>query len=95
MDLAIQDDKAHFEMDGMTAELIERKWHEAYRRFYMRPRRLVKRLFMKDTWRNAPSRLRDFKRFFFSRGAKATIEKRGTPVAVKSQVSGPAARRLG
>jgi anaerobic magnesium-protoporphyrin IX monomethyl ester cyclase len=93
-DLAIQDDKAHFEVGELTAELVERKWREAYRRFYLRPRRLVKRLLMWDTWRRAPERLRDARRFFLSRGPKA-LRHVATPVAVKSQFSGPAARRLG
>jgi len=62
-DFAIHDEKARFEMGEMTAELVERKWREAYRRFYMRPRRLMKRLLSWDTWRHAPARLRDFTRF--------------------------------
>jgi len=51
----------------MTAELVERKWREAYRRFYMRPRRLMRRLLSWDTWRHAPERARDFSRFFIAR----------------------------
>jgi anaerobic magnesium-protoporphyrin IX monomethyl ester cyclase len=66
-DCAIQDDKARFEMGDMTAELVERKWREAYRRFYMRPSRLAQRLLSADTWRHAPERLRDFVRFFLGR----------------------------
>ena len=30
-DLAIQDNKAHFQVDGLRAEDVEEKWHEAYR----------------------------------------------------------------
>ena len=63
-DFAIHDERARFEIGEMTAELAERKWREAYRRFYMRPRRLLKRLLNWDTWRHAPARLEDFFRFF-------------------------------
>ena len=66
-DFAIHDQKARFEMGDMTAELVERKWREAYRRFYMRPGRLMRRLLSWDTWRHAPERFRDFARFFIAR----------------------------
>jgi anaerobic magnesium-protoporphyrin IX monomethyl ester cyclase len=63
-DYAIHSDKAHFAIGNLTAELVERKWHEAYRRFYFRPSRLARRLMMRDTWRNLPQRGRDAARFF-------------------------------
>jgi anaerobic magnesium-protoporphyrin IX monomethyl ester cyclase len=44
--------KARYEMDGMTAELVERKWREAYRRFYLQPHRIVKTLLRPATWLN-------------------------------------------
>lgn len=93
-DLAIQDDKAHFELGDLTAEVVERKWHEAYRRFYLRPNRIVKRLMKWDTWRHAPARARDAVRFFLGHGTKV-VQKAATPAVTKSQFSGPAARRLG
>jgi radical SAM superfamily enzyme YgiQ (UPF0313 family) len=68
-DYAIHSDRAHFQVGDLTAELIERKWHEAYRRFYFRPSRLARRMLMRDTWLNAPQRARDALRFFL--GAKA------------------------
>lgn len=68
-DYAIHSDKAHFQVGNLTAEMVERKWHEAYRRFYFRPSRLARRLVMRDTWLNAPQRARDALRFFL--GAKA------------------------
>ena len=46
--------RARFEMDGLTPELIERKWKEAYRRFYLRPRRVLKILTRKKTWIDLP-----------------------------------------
>ncbi len=63
-DYAIHEQRARFEIGDLTAELVERKWHEAYRRFYLRPGRIWKRLTRKDTWINAPARLKDARRFF-------------------------------
>ncbi len=65
-ELAIQSDHAHFEFPGLDPQLVERKWHEAYRRFYFRPGRLWKRLTHRDTWRNLPARVRQAQRFFVS-----------------------------
>jgi len=70
-DYAIHSDKAHFQIGDLTAELVERKWHEAYRRFYFRPQRIARRLLMKDTWLNAPQRARDALRFFLGAKVKA------------------------
>jgi len=36
----------------MTAEVVERKWKEAYRRFYLRPHRVAQTLTRKDFWLN-------------------------------------------
>lgn len=66
-DLAIQSDHAHFDYPGMDNKLVEQKWHEAYRRFYFRPKRLWKRLTSVDTWRNLPERIQDAKRFFVAK----------------------------
>ncbi|MBI5301449.1 MAG: radical SAM protein [Chloroflexi bacterium] len=71
-DYAIHADKAHFQVGDLTAEVVERKWHEAYRRFYFRPSRLARRLLMRDTWMNAPERVKDALRFF--RGARANAQ---------------------
>ncbi|HDN80384.1 MAG TPA: hypothetical protein ENG33_07975 [Chloroflexi bacterium] len=53
-DFAFFEGKAHFEMPGMPAELVERKWREAYRRFYLRPSRVLKTLTRKRTWLDLP-----------------------------------------
>ncbi|MGQ9665773.1 MAG: B12-binding domain-containing radical SAM protein, partial [Anaerolineae bacterium] len=66
-DFAIHDEKARFEIGEVTAELVERKWHEAYRRFYLRPSRIWRRLKNPDTWRRLPSLAGDFIRFFVGR----------------------------
>ncbi len=71
-DFAIHDDKARFEIDEVTAELVERKWHEAYRRFYLRPGRLVRKALRPDFWRRFPRYLSDARRFFTSRARSAT-----------------------
>ncbi len=61
---AIHNDRAHFEIGELTAELVERKWHEAYRRFYFRPRRIWRKATSADTWRRLPRYMADFRRFF-------------------------------
>ncbi len=61
-DYAIQADKAHFQIGDLSAELVERKWHEAHRRFYLRPSRIMRRLAMRDTWANLPRRVQDVAR---------------------------------
>ncbi|TAH51560.1 MAG: radical SAM protein [Chloroflexota bacterium] len=46
--------KARYEMGPTTAELQERKWKEAYRRFYLRPHRIAQTLMRESTWKNFP-----------------------------------------
>lgn len=45
--------KARYEM-GLSADIMEAKWHEAYRRFYLRPRRIAKTLARRSTWTQLP-----------------------------------------
>jgi len=66
-DLAIHGEHARFEMGDMTAELVERKFHEAYRRFYFRPKRILQRATSPDTWRRLPTYASNFARFFLKR----------------------------
>jgi anaerobic magnesium-protoporphyrin IX monomethyl ester cyclase len=66
-DYAIHDEKARYELPTLPAELVERKWHEAYRRFYLRPRRILRRATSPDTWRRLPETARNFARFFVGR----------------------------
>ena len=63
-DFAIHDEKARYEIGDLTADLVEQKWHEAYRRFYMRPGRIWQKLWQWDTWRQLPSYVSNFLRFF-------------------------------
>jgi radical SAM superfamily enzyme YgiQ (UPF0313 family) len=53
-DFVFFEGKARFEMPGLPAELVERKWKEAYRRFYLRPRRVARTLMRKETWLRLP-----------------------------------------
>ena len=52
--LAIQEDKALFSYGSLDAEIVERKWHEAHRRFYLRPSRIMRIALRADTWRRFP-----------------------------------------
>lgn len=70
-DYAIQADKAHFQVGDLTADVVERKWHEAHRRFYLRPSRIARRLMMPDTWRNLPRRVQDVSRMMLGTHASA------------------------
>lgn len=53
-EFAFFENKAQFETDSMPAELVERKWREAYRRFYLRPHRIARTLARKRTWLELP-----------------------------------------
>jgi radical SAM superfamily enzyme YgiQ (UPF0313 family) len=66
-DYAIHDEKARYELPGLPPELVERKWHEAYRRFYLRPSRIWRRATSLDTWRRLPETVGNFGRFFVGR----------------------------
>lgn len=50
--------KARYEMADLSAELMERKWKEAHRRFYLRPSRVLKTLLRPQTWLNLPRTVR-------------------------------------
>jgi len=51
-DYVFFDGRARYELGDMTAALIERKWKEAYRRFYLRPHRIWMTLSRVDFWLN-------------------------------------------
>jgi radical SAM superfamily enzyme YgiQ (UPF0313 family) len=51
---AIQSDKAHFGFGDLDKSAIERKWHAAHRRFYLRPSRIARIVARPDTWRRFP-----------------------------------------
>jgi anaerobic magnesium-protoporphyrin IX monomethyl ester cyclase len=66
-DYAIHDEKARYELPTLPPDLVERKWHEAYRRFYLRPSRIWRRATSPDTWRRLPAYASNFGRFFLGR----------------------------
>jgi radical SAM superfamily enzyme YgiQ (UPF0313 family) len=70
-DYAIHDEKARYELPSLPAELVERKWHEAYRRFYLRPRRIWQRATHPDTWRRLPEYANTLARFVVGRKTQA------------------------
>jgi radical SAM superfamily enzyme YgiQ (UPF0313 family) len=53
-DFVFFEGKARFEMPDLPAALVERKWKEAYRRFYLRPKRVARTLTRKETWLRLP-----------------------------------------
>ncbi|MGC8826992.1 MAG: B12-binding domain-containing radical SAM protein [Anaerolineae bacterium] len=57
-DFVFFEGKARFELPDLPAELVERKWREAYRRFYLRPHRIAHTLMRKQTWLQLPRTLR-------------------------------------
>jgi radical SAM superfamily enzyme YgiQ (UPF0313 family) len=66
--------KARYEMGEMTAELIERKWKEAYRRFYLRPGRVLRIVTRKDFWINWRRTFRLAIRTLFPREEKTELK---------------------
>lgn len=57
-DFVFFEGKARFEMPDLPAELVERKWKEAYRRFYLRPSRIARTMIRKETWLRLPRTVR-------------------------------------
>ena len=83
-DFAIHEDHARYEIGEVTAELVVRKWHEAYRRFYLRPSRLARKALQPDTWRRLPTYLANARRFFLGprESANQQISKSATCLLV-------------
>ncbi len=70
--------KARYEMGPTTAEAQERKWKEAYRRFYLRPHRIAMTLMRESTWKNFPRTLR--------MATKIVLPKKTKGAKVKAQI---------
>ena len=66
--------KARYELGDMTAELVERKWKEAYRRFYLRPSRVAKTLTRRATWMNFPRTVSMAMRVVFPKPTKEELK---------------------
>jgi anaerobic magnesium-protoporphyrin IX monomethyl ester cyclase len=67
--------KARYEMGEMTAELVERKWKESYRRFYLRPGRIMRTLARRDFWVNWRRTFRLAYRTLVPRREKTNLKK--------------------
>ncbi len=67
--------KARYEMGEMSAKLIERKWRESYRRFYLRPSRVLRIVTRKDFWINWRRTFRMAFRTLFPREEKTELKK--------------------
>jgi anaerobic magnesium-protoporphyrin IX monomethyl ester cyclase len=70
-DYAIHDERARYELSTLPPELVERKWHEANRRFYLRPSQLWRKARNPDTWRRLPDYMRNASRLFLGGKAQA------------------------
>jgi radical SAM superfamily enzyme YgiQ (UPF0313 family) len=66
--------KARYELGELTAELQERKFKEAYRRFYLRPSRVWKTLTRKSTWINFPRTASMALKVIFPRATKDELK---------------------
>ena len=66
--------KARYEIGEMTADLIERKWREAYRRFYLRPSRVARIVTRRDFWVNWRRTFRMAFRTLFPRKEKTELK---------------------
>jgi radical SAM superfamily enzyme YgiQ (UPF0313 family) len=66
--------KARYELGDMTAELVERKWKEAYRRFYLRPSRVAQTFTRKATWMNLPRTISMAMRVIFPKPTKEELK---------------------
>jgi radical SAM superfamily enzyme YgiQ (UPF0313 family) len=63
-DYAIHDERARYSLPTLPPELVERKWHEANRRFYLRPGQLWRKALNRDTWRRLPEYISNAGRLF-------------------------------
>lgn len=70
--------KARYEMGETTAAAQEKKWKEAYQRFYLRPHRIVKTLMRESTWKNFPRTL--------SMASKIVLPKKTKDAKVKALI---------
>jgi anaerobic magnesium-protoporphyrin IX monomethyl ester cyclase len=70
-DYAIHDERARYALPTLPPELVERKWHEANRRFYLRPSQLWRKALNPDTWRRLPDYVRNAGRLFLGSKAEA------------------------
>jgi anaerobic magnesium-protoporphyrin IX monomethyl ester cyclase len=65
--------KARYVMGELTAEVQERKFKEAYRRFYLRPSRVLQTLTRKSTWLNFPRTASMALKVIFPKATKESV----------------------
>jgi len=66
--------KARYELGTLTAEMQERKFKQAYRRFYLRPSRIWRTLTRKSTWLNFPRAASMALKVIFPRATKNKLK---------------------
>lgn len=66
-DYRILEGKGMFILGQVNPELVSRKWHEAYRRFYLRPSRVLPEVGRLDNWLNIKALFKAAKNYFWVR----------------------------
>ncbi len=61
----ILEGRAYFEIGGLKKEMVEKKWREAYRRFYLRPKRIFNEITKFDNWLNLKNLAKAGWKYFF------------------------------
>ena len=74
-DYVFFEQKARYEMDGMSAELIESMYRRAYRQYYLRPRPILRRVRSRGFWMNLPRNMRIALRTFLPKEEKTELRK--------------------
>ena len=74
-DYVFFEQQARYEMGEMTAELVEEMYRKAYRRFYLRPSPIIRRLKTKDFWLNLPRNVRIALNTFLPKKEKTGLRK--------------------
>lgn len=74
-DYVFFEQQARYEMGEMTAELVEEMYRKAYRRFYLRPSPILRRVKTKDFWLNLPRNMRIAMRTFVPKKEKTGLRK--------------------
>lgn len=74
-DYVFFDGRARYEMGDMTAELVTEMWKKAYRKFYLRPHRVMGTLTRPDFWLNYRRTFRVAFRTIFPRKEKTELRR--------------------
>jgi radical SAM superfamily enzyme YgiQ (UPF0313 family) len=74
-DYVFFEQQARYEMGEMTAELVEEMYRKAYRRFYLRPSPIIRRLSTRDFWYNLPRNMRIARRTFLPKAEKTELRR--------------------